>query len=331
MKLKPLKLRAYLKLYAHEEFEPSDILAAECLTWDIVRNLGEISDTTYSSILDKLSRQTPPAFALRCGRIAGAADLGVVGYRMMYSRTLEELFETWQRYATLAHPPLISTFYVTNGTWCIDQVPRFPMTIAAMRFCAFAASATCAKMITELTDGPVELISLELPFSCQENALAFEYHQLGFREVRFDCDVFRMTGRASDLQLHLYSQDPDAKAICDQQCRLLTIHKHDDTSIAQRLVSLIASYGGGLNLEQAARHFCVSKRSLHRQLANEGTSFSDCLAQYRFLEAQSLLLKDNVPIKEISWRLGFSDPASFGRAFRKWTDGQSPSDWRCAN
>jgi AraC-like DNA-binding protein len=40
-----------------------------------------------------------------------------------------------------------------------------------------------------------------------------------------------------------------------------------------------------------------------------------------------MLADTNMPVKDIAFRLGFSDPSAFSRAFRRWTGG-APASYR---
>ena len=67
----------------------------------------------------------------------------------------------------------------------------------------------------------------------------------------------------------------------------------------------------------------MSPRSLQLQLAQEGTSYKILLNRARQNLARSYLQQARYSIKEIAFLLGFSDAATFTRAFRRWT-GESP-------
>lgn len=73
-------------------------------------------------------------------------------------------------------------------------------------------------------------------------------------------------------------------------------------------------------------------RSLQRWLAREGMSFSKLVAQIRFEKASQLLRDPDISIIDISILFGYSDPAHFTRAFRRWC-GVSPAAYRaqCIN
>lgn len=73
----------------------------------------------------------------------------------------------------------------------------------------------------------------------------------------------------------------------------------------------------------------MSSRTFQRQLKEEGASFSDLLADVRRSETLKRLKERNVTIAAIATDLGYSDQATFTRAFRRWT-GVPPSRFRAA-
>lgn len=82
-----------------------------------------------------------------------------------------------------------------------------------------------------------------------------------------------------------------------------------------------------LTLEQAAQHFALSPRSLHRKLEAEGTSFQKIKDELRRDLAIHALTRSRLPLKQIALKLGFFDQVSFQRAFAQWT-GRPPGAWR---
>ena len=71
----------------------------------------------------------------------------------------------------------------------------------------------------------------------------------------------------------------------------------------------------------STRHFT----RLFRQTT--GQSVLEFVNARRLERAQSYLADTALALKEIAWRLGFSDPSSFSRAFRKLA-GETPQDYR---
>lgn len=81
---------------------------------------------------------------------------------------------------------------------------------------------------------------------------------------------------------------------------------------------------GNANIDRVARGLGLSRQTLYRRLKAEDVTFEQLLDELRHRTALKLLRDEQMPVKQASWRLGFSDPAAFSRAFKRWT-GTSPS------
>ena len=67
----------------------------------------------------------------------------------------------------------------------------------------------------------------------------------------------------------------------------------------------------------------LSTRNLQRKLKEEEASFQDLIKEIKKDMAESYLKNDSLTISEISYMLGYAEPAVFTRAYKKWT-GFSP-------
>ncbi len=85
---------------------------------------------------------------------------------------------------------------------------------------------------------------------------------------------------------------------------------------------LLAS--GDANIDRVARDMGLSRQTLYRRLKAEDVTFEQLLDELRRHLALKLINDQHLSVKQASWRLGFSDPAAFSRAFKRWT-GTSPS------
>ena len=95
--------------------------------------------------------------------------------------------------------------------------------------------------------------------------------------------------------------------------------------VERRLEAMLAS--GPLRADELARDLGIGRQTLYRRLKAEGTTYEEVLDALRRRLALRLIGKEGAPVKEAAWRLGFSDPAAFSRAFKRWT-GSSPAAWR---
>lgn len=96
-------------------------------------------------------------------------------------------------------------------------------------------------------------------------------------------------------------------------------------TVERHLEPLLAS--GPIRIEEVARALGYSRQTLYRRLKAEDATFEEVLDGLRRRVALRLIREEGVAVKEAAWRLGFSDPAAFSRAFKRWT-GRSPRDMR---
>jgi len=94
--------------------------------------------------------------------------------------------------------------------------------------------------------------------------------------------------------------------------------------VEKRLEPLLAS--GEVGIERLARDLGCSRQTLYRRLKAEGITYEQLLDGLRKRLALRFM-RENLSVKEAAYRLGFSDPAAFSRAFKRWT-GSSPSGHR---
>ena len=82
-----------------------------------------------------------------------------------------------------------------------------------------------------------------------------------------------------------------------------------------------------LHIDTVAESLDMSRRSLQRALAEQGTSYSELLADTRAHEAIRRLRYSDEPVADIAFNLGYTDASNFTRAFR-YRNGISPQHFR---
>jgi AraC-like DNA-binding protein len=92
----------------------------------------------------------------------------------------------------------------------------------------------------------------------------------------------------------------------------------------ERNIERLLETADGARIERVARELGLSRQTLYRRLKAEGATFEGLLDGVRRRIALRLIRKEGLSVKEVAYRLGFSDPAAFSRAFKRWT-GSSPT------
>jgi AraC-like DNA-binding protein len=83
-------------------------------------------------------------------------------------------------------------------------------------------------------------------------------------------------------------------------------------------------------INYAAQRVGIPVRTLQRRLRESGLSYSELVEQTRCELACRLLDRPGAKAADVARALGYTDPSSFSRAFRRWT-GMSPSAYRNRN
>ena len=101
-----------------------------------------------------------------------------------------------------------------------------------------------------------------------------------------------------------------------------------DTVRATQGVLVLSAPFGDCNVESVARTLGLSRRTLQRRLATEGTTFSRLVDDMRCRLTLEWLQCSQWSISEIARAIGFSENGAFYRAFRRWTGGDVPQAYR---
>lgn len=86
---------------------------------------------------------------------------------------------------------------------------------------------------------------------------------------------------------------------------------------------------GSADKPTVARALGMSARTLARRLAEASTHYNAVLEETRRVLALDLLEGRGLAIHEVAFLLGYTEPSTFHRAFRRWT-GETPDAWRRA-
>lgn len=122
------------------------------------------------------------------------------------------------------------------------------------------------------------------------------------------------------------------------KCREIIAQREGQGSVEHAVRAILANHfdaaTAGLSvtseppgLESIAERLHTTPRTLIRRLAREDAAFKNILEEMRRDYAERLLGDARYTVAEVGERLGYREPANFGRAFRRWY-GVSPAAWR---
>jgi len=130
-------------------------------------------------------------------------------------------------------------------------------------------------------------------------------------------------------QLRLRRRDPVLRAVLERHAADLVARRpagHTiESEVRRALISRLAH--GDVGLASIARDLAMSVRTMQRRLTAGGWTFEDLVDRVRRDLAERHLSESALSIAEIGYLLGYSEPAAFHRAFKRWT-GSTPQAYR---
>ena len=181
-----------------------------------------------------------------------------------------------------------------------------------------------------VTNPPYRLMRVE--FSHPRPADISEHERIFGCPVRFSANACQMVIARDVWDAPCTSPDPTLFSVLDTHAKMLLDELPKPADVAGRVREAIDAElrGGHPNLESIAKRLAMSARTLQRRLRDEGLLFNDVLDATRFRAAKSYLAHGDIAGTEVAYLLGFAEPSSFNRAFKRWS-GQTPTEFRRRN
>lgn len=187
-------------------------------------------------------------------------------------------------------------------------------------------AAALIKFFKFVTDDHFKALAIHTEHS--EGAAPAEYRRVYGCDVTLGCSEYRLYFNKDVLDYRIWQAEPRLLRLHEQiaQEQLAELQRFDLVSEVKRAIGETLE-SGDTSLESVARRLDIPPRRLRSQLAEANTSFNQILADYRSRLARRLLARTDEPIEQIVYLTGFSEPSTFYRAFKRWTN-ETPVEYR---
>lgn len=329
----PLRIALAMQTMVEAGLSPDELLHGCGLAEvDLLNPDTRVSSLQFFQLIRNASRLYPfTDGGLQVGRRFHASCYGMVGYALLCSGSLREVFDTTVRYYRLGSGMLDITWHDVGPSafWRFPQRHELPLPDLDPESYAFLLEFTVTALTNVVRDamGPwCDPIALKLSCAPQPHA-----QQL---EETLRCTIhYRQPANELHYPAEWLNRAPQlANAITaaqtSQACaRMLSEFKRQIGITRQVYTALAATPGRFPDVEAVAASLSMTSRTLRRKLEVEGTSFTELLDGVRHALALDYLIGSRMNLEDIAAALGFSESATFRRAFRRWT-GKSPSSFR---
>jgi AraC-like DNA-binding protein len=279
-----------------------------------------IAPGQYLTIVGNAIDETrDPALGLNIGPKQYLGDLGFLGYAIISSPTLREAsqaaLEFWE-----INGSLVTLSYREDhehSTW--DISPAFPMNDPRLWVYAVEELLTTFNTTASFLSNHIFRYA-DISLSYPDPGHGHLYRELFGCPVFFgmEGDRFRVAAKYSDMPT--FTGHPQMAHVCQQQCQNLQARLRDDDGLTSSIREIIISSPSQIpHLPDMAHRLAMSPRTLRRRLQERNTTYQSILDEVRKELAKKYVAGTNLSIDQIAGRLGFTEAATFRRAFKKWT------------
>jgi AraC-like DNA-binding protein len=264
-----------------------------------------------------------PALALHYGETNDLSHISIVGLIGYASETMLDGLAQLNRYGRLVvefdgGPNRFQITRKSAGLWVVDtreDANAFPE----------LTESTFARMICAPRKFGLAQAVKAVHVTHAAPAYRDEYERIYGAPVTFESDWNAMQIDESLLTQRIALQPRYVFGILSEHADALLKSLQDSKSVRGRVESLLMPilHTGSASMDLIASRMGVSRQTLFRTLKAESTTFEKVLDQLRHSLALHYLSGNKVSVNETAYLVGFSDRATFSRAYKRWT-GTSP-------
>lgn len=324
--IRSASLTGYTDLVRAMGFDPQPFLRSVGLSAKLLDNPETpIAGDAVRELLELTAQATGAEdFALRLAARRTFSNLGPISLVLKEEPTPRQALDTLCRYLRLLNASLITRIEDAGATVIVreDLLPSHEL---PMRQSMELAVGVMLRILRELI-GP-QWRPLQVLFTHRPPADPAAHRAFFGRNVLFNQEFNGLVCAAADLQMPRTPGNPGAARFARDYLDAALRRRGEGLGESCRELVLALLPGGRCTAQQVARHLRVDRRTLHRHLEAEGTSFSALLNQLRHELVLRHLRDSDLPLGEVAGLLGFAAPSSFSHWFRA-NFGCSVSEWR---
>lgn len=268
-----------------------------------------------------------PALGLKAAESLTPNDLGVLEYAVRSCATLRDATRCAMRYIRLLHEAASLSLeerdeLATLHFRTVDGVVQEP---AANDF-EVAVFVGLARRYT----GAAHEQPLEVHLAHATPTSAADYQRLFGCAPRMGMPHNALVFPRKQLATPLLHADSTLHALLDRHVTGMLERHPPDAGVAGRVRAILLA---NLSTErttasQVAKALAMSPATLRRRLEEQGTTHSEILDQVRRELAERYLADATLTLSEVAFLLGYAHSHNFFKAFRRWFNGQTPSQVR---
>lgn len=302
------------------------LLAGTTLVESGISGIGaRIDDADFVQLVANAQRLTgDPALGLKLGLRLNLSAHAILGQAFITCRDLAQVMDLLLKY----HHLLASGIQLeleTIGEQCVLTLVSTPSDVS-VEFEYELLYGAFINTLRGLLNAPDLCLRMELPYP--EPAHSSVYYEALGKAVYFNCERGGILFHRDLLGTPIPSSNPVLGSLYEAECARLLADLEEEKSVAEQTLRLLRKLEGQYpQMPRIATMLNLSPRTYRRRLDEEQQSFQQLLDQVRGEHATRYLQNTRLPLSSIAYKVGFSDPSNFRRAYLKWT-GTTPGEIR---
>jgi AraC-like DNA-binding protein len=265
-----------------------------------------------------------PEFGVRAGAAYHLREIGLVGYVAGFSATLRDALRRVQRYGRVFTEAVEFQLHEERPEVALAKAhPALGPGRALAESYRLAALLTASRELTG-----IEIVPTEVTFTYTPPSTIL--HSRHFRcPLRFGVRAARVVFHRPDLDLPVAGADETLAGYLSKYAEqvLASLVQGETTRHKVRAAIWSLLGDGPPSLNRVAGALRIPPRTLQRQLAAEGTSLQREIDEMRKSMAIAVLRDRSMVIEDVAFLLGYAEPSTFFRSFKRWT-GTTPRRFR---
>lgn len=326
MHLPSLLVHSSLNHAKQQGFNTDKLRKSIKLSFENSRILPEsVSHSKIKAVLIGVKKLTnDPALGLTIGSKQSVLSFGLPGLMMLTCRTLLEALNITSLHQNEISAHVISKNWNNGNEIFFEVTPRHHDRDLDIFFIEQAFSSIA--LVRNLIGSQYKPSHIEVTYSKPDY---FDKYQSFFQcPVKYSAPKNILINDLTLFTNTLPHYDDIACPILMSQLESLAPPASNTEDLLKFLLAHFRAHlDKGLDSKSAADKLQITDRTLRRRLKAMNLSYHELLDPVRLEQANHLLKQTSLSIREISSKLGLSDPRSFRRAFMRWS-GESVSSIR---
>jgi len=258
-----------------------------------------------------------PYLALHIGEASSYQSLGILGYLLLNTKNLKEIIEKFNTYQRLISG-YFKFHFNDDGTYYklaiyINENPMIPVP-------SFHAQVHLSSLVSILSQILGEKVIPDFTcFSQKEEKNLQEYRKIFGNEICFEKHENAIFFKKDRLDIPVKNSNASMLEYFEKQANKILDEQKQESWYFKVEKEIFKNIGvNDITIDMISKNLNVTPRTLQNYLKAESKTFRKALDSIRQKLANHYINNTKMDLGTISIFLGYSEPSSFFRAYKRW-------------